>query len=118
MLLLPLEVKLQQNAQQDQGKDDKGQENDGGKSQQQDGFFGIMGWMKFRFSDAWLQPKKNRIGTRISSTMRKILRRRAGSGFMGLKLEQLEISVRNSASDLRPLRTPKCVECPSFSRIR
>src|SRR5208282_1096043 len=43
VLLLPLDVELQQNAQQDEGKDDEGQNNDNGKNLQQDRFFRTTG---------------------------------------------------------------------------
>src|SRR5271157_4569141 len=65
--------------------------------------------MNFRFSDAWLHPRKNRIGTRISRTIRKILRRWAGSGFMSetrnwkfeTRKSKLEIRAKSRASQNR-----------------
>ena len=60
----------------------------------------LLGWMKFRFSDAWLHPRKARIGTRISRTIRKILRRWAGSGFM-FETRNWKIETGNSKYETR-----------------
>src|ERR1019366_4109186 len=54
----------------------------------------LLGRIKPRFSEAWLYPRNARTGTRINRTMRKILRLRAGSGFMGFSIQPSAFSLQ------------------------